>query len=1500
MKYKITLLAIAAILILLMSAQVALAGAQTYVKKQRVINAGVLVPRAAIGNAEPAAPYIFYILGSRDDLKPHGWTFSNPLAGGRDSYKNTAGYWLVPLEQTTLENLAKFDVLYLSTKVAVRFLMSERDKLRRYVDGGGCLWIDNGGGMSFSTTASDAFFLPNANFTSGSGGATSQLLPRLHPLVTNPFWLSQQEVGYLGAANSVINPGYTTNISSWTVLPDPMILASIVVSTGGTGPNVGLPTIAAIEYGSGTIVMTSGFIGGKIQGPVTNWTSLPSLTTQNSNLMMAAPSALRFACNVIAYSASYSTFRKGYRRTGTSAAGLGAPLVNKWSFPGGSVTGAGSGAIESSPVIWKNIVFCTSGSTLYALDANPEADLDMNGNPDDGRQDGNVGYDIIWRNDCGGAISSPTVATMLYPDAGSITPRDFVMVTCTDGNVYIFDALPQDPATGLLSEVSIGHPGMWASATGGSGGSGSRLLPPVAQNGWIYAVGQDGYIYGHSPVLAAAPGGFTVPGTPWAIPLSIQVGTGSSNAAVKYGPVLAYTKNESNGAVVQMLSFIGHVSPSSGIANSDFIFSLPVYVASDRLMPMDPHSLDNPTNGPVAFRLSYSTSMLPVSSYPEPHVWAFDPTDPMLTGTDDISVTVDYTSAPLGTVLISSSGKTLGPNTKVYMSYAVDYTKLSSLTGYSVPYYELQPKIAGSGSVVVVEAGATPAFGPNDRFYLGVSWPDRSTIASPGTGLSSVYCLWFDGNRATPRLEWNYFLHGGGSFPDPNSSPGALGNLVTIEQATDPLDPAHPSHWWGVCAKVQSDPNATPVHVKNLDVKTTPAVTRDRIFVTATTDNPGLSGLSQGYLLCFKANPEFVIRLNRSLRDPTDNHTFNVRIWQPDMLFNSTAITDPPVIAAANIPSSMIDYDTGTITISDFSKIRLRGATTGVITAPITSSLPVWVYVDNQPVPFSQVDLTSWDNLLWALALPDHEGHGPCRGVHSSPVVIGDYVYFTCDDGYMYGVSVDASPDLGTKILDPKDDDVMPMQEPISGSIIANNTGRVSLAGSNNLLAVPSSTGLYVFKNDTYLVTDNHRVLEIGSDGNVSWSCDSAIEGQDLTGGSAPSSTAANVAVKSRDLSKPLVAQKFSAADYLVVDSGNDRVIRMDRGGMVEWSISQFDDSYKNLLRSGAPTKLKSPSDALMWSEFEKVGDDWFFLNHCLIADTGNFRIVDIVDRFAANDKWQILGPIKVGTDGKIIHELNWVSDTTYKDKQFSFNSIQIVHGKGIPGDPDALVDQVWASASNYGLGTASDPTLTKSTGGGQLGGAILSMTYRQSAAPYEWDYSGTGIVTGQLTTLDDGGISVVLSGPTYFSVLNSDPMELLICDSSAVYWTQGTTVYRKITESMYQWLTRDVTNAENNNTIMDNVTAPIPFSPRRAQMLPNGRLLIANAYAGSMYNQERSKFTGEVFEVGDIQNGGNDTFNHIFWYAPHMTLYPTKGRWVQKMPNAPNLDQPTCVQKLF
>src|SRR5687767_11280251 len=162
----------------------------TYSTARRQVRVGIVASEAlkvgtnGINGPENPDPYVFYVMESRRDLKPLGYEFLNPLAPavitpeiykrwldrvrtadpafnpaqpesqvfkvGANVTKNMGAYWEVNLDSASNEELRQYDLLYLhSHKQQISFSADQREKLRRFVDAGGTLWVENAGGMTF-------------------------------------------------------------------------------------------------------------------------------------------------------------------------------------------------------------------------------------------------------------------------------------------------------------------------------------------------------------------------------------------------------------------------------------------------------------------------------------------------------------------------------------------------------------------------------------------------------------------------------------------------------------------------------------------------------------------------------------------------------------------------------------------------------------------------------------------------------------------------------------------------------------------------------------------------------------------------------------------------------------------------------------------------------------------------------------------------------------------------------------------------------------------------------------------------------------------------------------------------------------------------------------------------------------------------------------------------------------------------------------------------------
>src|SRR5207247_2564223 len=127
--------------------------------------------------------------------------------------------------------------LYLSGhKQGVSFSAEVLEKLRRYVDGGGTLWTENCGRLTFG-----APYIGDIQFNSGANAASQAVIATPnHPLLTYPFLITPQEVQAMG--DKAIGDYFIYDAqNAGNQVPGHEFLAPIVWNTRG------LPPISAVK-----------------------------------------------------------------------------------------------------------------------------------------------------------------------------------------------------------------------------------------------------------------------------------------------------------------------------------------------------------------------------------------------------------------------------------------------------------------------------------------------------------------------------------------------------------------------------------------------------------------------------------------------------------------------------------------------------------------------------------------------------------------------------------------------------------------------------------------------------------------------------------------------------------------------------------------------------------------------------------------------------------------------------------------------------------------------------------------------------------------------------------------------------------------------------------------------------------------------------------------------------------------------------------------------------
>ena len=482
------------------------AASYTYGSQQRTVNAGVLVvgtASATVANAPDPAPYVFETLNLRADVKPFGWNIVNPRAPsqvdgaiqtrwpapayslGQSVIPTMAAYWEVPLRDTAADQLRQYDVLYVDA-TGVTFTPADNAKLRRYVDGGGQLWVEY---RNVGSSGINALFA-GAQWTSGTASAFSPIPDGSgilrHPLISQPFLFSTQDFSNLGVPVGSTPPvGFVTALAG-----DANNLFGGVFNRNG-----GVAGLAG-QYGAGQIIVDSVGLGGTLS-PGGPYYATPG--TPPAPQVVPTPD-LKFLANLISYSETHPGENKNSR--GNAANNDVASFAPAWTAPAVSLVG---GVVPAGAAVWGNYVFVTDpAGVLRAYDAYPAEDLTGTGKPDDGDVDFSgtptaqpTEYDQVWHfptNGNGTYASAPTVATF-----GGLTR---VLVEDRSGAVYSFD---------------VGMGGTPTQLTGSGGGTASYAATgyvpsPTYYDGRVYAAQPDGTLYVYDfNTGASAGGGVKVP-----------------------------------------------------------------------------------------------------------------------------------------------------------------------------------------------------------------------------------------------------------------------------------------------------------------------------------------------------------------------------------------------------------------------------------------------------------------------------------------------------------------------------------------------------------------------------------------------------------------------------------------------------------------------------------------------------------------------------------------------------------------------------------------------------------------------------------------------------------------------------------------------------------------------------------------------------------------------------------------------------------------------------
>lgn len=285
-----------------------------------------------------------------------------------------------------------------------------------------------------------------------------------------------------------------------------------------------------------------------------------------------------------------------------------------------------------------------------------------------------------------------------------------------------------------------------------------------------------------------------------------------------------------------------------------------------------------------------------------------------------------------------------------------------------------------------------------------------------------------------------------------------------------------------------------------------------------------------------------------------------------------------------------------------------------------------------------------------------------------------------------------------------------------SVSFALNKAGslfQVGLACANGIISVNGPDRIIAFYSPTTLIADGNRLIEVNDPSSsdspaiATWQCNSTYKIIPKKTYSSSSGVAA--AVSTTSLSKPTSVRKLSKSDFLVTDSGNDRVIEIDRSGRESMEIKDFTDPL-GILPPDQPLKLQKPTDAIRYYTFENSGKT--VVPHTIIVDSGNNRIVSVRTLAVPGQGWTATS-----------HALDWVSKSITDGVRYDYHGIELVpllNGMGLLcGINNASLDftgNLVGSGGTLAILDYTPATSSSSSNGAGYRGGILQ-AYNQAVA---------------------------------------------------------------------------------------------------------------------------------------------------------------------------------------
>ncbi len=1188
------------------------AGGAVY--QQHIVNAGVLVnetnTQGSGPNSDPA-PYLFYVLNNRADIRPPDLTLVNPLAPtsitsailnrwtptaagavapytqGQMVTPDMAPYWEVPLNSVSDNELSQYNVLYLrADTTTTTFGPAINEKLRRFVDNGGQLIVEYG--AASSSTPPPPY---NVGLWIGGGAASVSALtspltfpplgvlatppaPQLvaaPPIVTQPYFLNTSDLTSLfntipsGSALSLTaNPNDLLHGSEFSTAFSPALMAH-------TGSNF-VPVVSTAQVGAGQVI-TSALRIGPVVGTGNGAYFLPQTAAPNqtrtpvaSDFYNAPAPDLKLLANAIEGLEVHPSENKTSHGNASNA-GL-ASFSPAWQFPVTSTTTAPGAAV------WGNFVFVTDAAgTLHAFDAFPSENLTGTADTNGKEQVTTIpapyypatSYDEIWNNlkpsnvTLGAGTSAPTVA--------SFSGVNYVFVETANGSVGAFNAVTGQPAPFSLTAPTPPSP-----YTPASFATGTNAPSPTYYEGRVYAGQANGSLVVYD--LSEASGTGAVTGV--FVPLNTQPATGSTMKEPVTGPPVVgmITNGDTNVLVAAVSTQYNVYSVLLGARNE----------------PLVPTLVNNALTGySIDRQRRYQLNNIFADLNAVPPLLAYDSAGNAQTGL---------------------SANSLAPNPQ---------DPLFSITnplGYYTDWNMDFPAAVSSG-------GGTNASQVNLNFISASSYGER-VGGNPPTAATTL---------SAPAMD----RHGDYYYTETKTSSNGMVNsyLVGVSNAPVYSNVHLKFRFLMPTAAVPNQEGVDYTRLNGFNFVGSPVVDDQGNVYALATNGTASTAATLATVLCFRGNQQVTASFDPNgpqfdLKGATITQSDEGGNAEPNTIYAGPDDPTKPTFGQF-IPSMT------TLSLYNFGH-RPPGGQQNEIAGNVTEPSPLTAdYTDPNTTEHTMGTLYMRTNLAWYLK--PFTVNGPVAGLSQ----VGSSLFLS-DGATLYRVPTKPLVGTGKQVA------AAPFEAPVGLGASASGAGAAPLtlgtlgappSIGGNVMVLNGSNAIAALTRQVTVIADSNRILGVDGDGGAVWSVDATTR-TDL---------ATNFATKV-PFSHPTALSQFALNDYLVADTGTNRCVRFDSAGNVQWELTRFSDP-SGLMAAGQPLTLSQPSSVVVrtFSDTATLGGTTTLANpggsyiYYLVADSGHDRILEVVDRVKAD------GSLFVDANNNTVnHQLTWVTHTGDRD----------------------------------------------------------------------------------------------------------------------------------------------------------------------------------------------------------------------------------------------------------